>query len=490
MKVTFRQKRRGVWLGCGTLLVLLISIPAWWQPPLSGEAAAGKRASGPGLEPHVEGQQVPPLIVDVLRLGKHPSPQGGDVYRGTLAASKQSDLAFRRSGRLLRVLVEEGDRVSAGALLAELDMADVQAAIAVNRADQRAAEAVLKEMEAGPRAQVLAAAEAEVERWEAVEGLALSTLGRESELMRASVGSAQIHDQARFGLLQQQAALEAARQTLSELRAGTRPEQLEAQRARLASLQAQQVSLEVNLRDSQILAPYDGLIASRFLDEGTVAEVGQPVLTILQVDPLEARFGVSAEDAAELSVGQQVAISFGDRLLKGEVARLAPQLNPNTRTQEVFVRLQAAEQDSAVIPGQTVSLEIRPNSVSNSGYWVPISALARSSRGLWSVLAITPVGDSAGDSAGESAGESAVPGDTAWNTAAERAAVEAAATWELQRHDVRVLEMTASGARIEGSSLTAGLAIVRSGLHRVLPGMQVQPNEEIMQPNREKSSSP
>jgi HlyD family secretion protein len=361
-----------------------------------------------------------------------------------------------------RIDVKEGAAIRMGDVLASLDAADIQAEIDVARSQIAEAEAMLSELVAGPREQTIEAAQAEVRRLQATVELATTTAKRQQSLIEVNASSYQQLDDAKSALDQQTAALAAAEQRLSELREGTRKEQITAQRSRVDSLRARLRSLEVNLSDSQIIAPFDGVIAKRYLDEGAVVSPETRALRLLQVDPLEARFGVSPAAAASLTLGQPVVLTCGQEKMVATVSRIEPEVDLVTRTQGLFVSIEpgsalhqvgTANSVCKLVPGQTVSISLSlamPTEAEATGQssglsdqlWVPLGALSRADRGLWSLFAI--VETEAGD-------------------------------FEIQRREVQVLAIEAELAKVGGALVHAGDRVVSGALHRVTPGMKVEP---------------
>lgn len=434
----------------------------------------------------------PALPVQVTVLGELAAPVVADRYRGVIVASKEAELAFRRSGRVESIAVKEGASVRKGDLLASLESADLRARIAAAESAIAEADSLLEEMLAGPRRQTIDAAEAEVRRLRATVELAITTSQRQQSLLAVNASSEQQYDDARSLLDQQTAALAAAEERLSELREGTRAEQVSAQRSRVEGLRAQLRSLEVDLADSRIVAPFDGVIARRYLDEGAVVGPESRAMRLLQIDPLEARFGVSHADAIRIQIGQPVTLTLDDRAILGTVARIEPEVDLLTRTQGVFVTIDsrdwgtgdsANEPDAtgpvvtgpatiessttgrepsragAIVPGQTVSLALGTTTLAGGsavaatrsttdeasdpqrGWWVPLTALARAERGLWSLFAV--VDDPAGGC-------------------------------RIERREVQVLAIEAERARVAGTLIAEGDRVVFGAIHRVTPGMKVE----------------
>ncbi len=408
--------------------------------PLLSYVFAGESAAK--LPPEVVGQSVgSALPVETFVLGSIAVPAELDSYRGVVAASKEAELSFRRGGRVESIEVEEGSVVTKGLVLASLDATDVEAQVAVIAGQIIEADAMLAELVAGPREQTIEAARNDVQRLEAVASLAAATAERQRFLIQSNSSSRQQYDEARFAVQQNEAALAAAKQNLSELVAGTRPEKLVAQRARLQVLRAQERSAHVDLDDARIVAPFSGIIAKRLMDEGTIAHPQAIVLRLIQCEPLEATFGLAVKDAMSLSIGHPVKITVNGLTRDAVVARIEPELDRESRTQAITISLPGAY--PGIVPGQTASLSISRRR--ENGLWVPISALSRAARGLWSLYVVV------------------------------QAESDAASTSIIERRDVQVVETDTTVARIVGSMVTPGDRVVRNGIHRVTPGMRVTP---------------
>jgi len=456
------------WLMVGSPLVLAVAIAGVLLGVMRVRATDSGEESGAAIDDFAK-----PLPVEVTVLGELAAPQVSDTYRGVVVASKEAELAFRRGGRVASIDVKEGATVRMGDVLASLDASDIEAEIDVARSQIDEAEAMLSELVAGPREQTIEAAQAEVRRLQATVELATATAKRQQSLIEVNASSYQQLDDAKSALEQQTAALTVAQQRLSELREGTRKEQIAAQRSRVDSLRARLRSLEVNLSDSRIIAPFGGVIAKRYLDEGAIVGPETRALRLLQVDPLEARFGVSPADAALLAPDQPVVLTCGQERVVATVSRIEPEVDLATRTQGLFVSIDldavrhqlaatrhqvgtnAAIANSVckLVPGQTVSIALssavrseseiagQPNGLSDQ-LWVPLGALSRADRGLWSLFAIVQTN---------------------------------AGTFEIERREVQVLAIEAELARVGGALIRAGDRVVSGALHRVTPGMKVEP---------------
>ena len=212
-------------------------------------------------------------------------------YTGEITALRSSELGFERSGQLVSVLVQEGDRVNIGTPLAQLDISNLQTQRQQLEADKAQALAVLAELEAGPRIEDIAAAEASVRQIE--QDLALQRTQRERREVlyeRGAISKEEL-DEFAYGQSSLQARLDQARSSLAELQNGTRIEQIQAQRAMVQQLDAAIADVDVNIRKSTLASPFAGIVSSREVNEGTVVGAGQSVVRLVEDAAPEAASG-------------------------------------------------------------------------------------------------------------------------------------------------------------------------------------------------------
>jgi RND family efflux transporter MFP subunit len=260
-------------------------------------------------------------------------------FTGQIEAAARTDLGFELGGRITQVLVEEGDVVVAGAVLARLDTS-----------------ALIPER---------AALEAELAALAADAELARLTLARNDALTERGFRSVAAQDDARLALVRAEAGMAAVR-------------------ARIAGV-------DVRLEKSVLTAPYAARMGARMADPGQTAAAGQTVLVLFDTAPARARVGVPPELAAGLVVGDTIAVALDGTLMEATLRQIRPDLDANTRSRSVVVTL---PEGAAPVLGDTVAL-ILTQTVEDPGFWAPLSALREGVRGSWSVMAVdaTPEGD-------------------------------------------------------------------------------------------------
>lgn len=402
-------------------------------------AAAWWGSKGPDAET-VSGTATPQNVV-VTRLEPVDRYVRRHRYTGVIRAPRAGALGFERGGRVLAVAVEAGDHVTAGQVLAELDQRKLDAARAELEAQLRETSAALDEARQGPRQQTIAAARARLNELSAIAELARLDLSRQIDLDRNGATSREALERTQYQFESASARQEAAAMELDELEAGTRPEKLAAAQAAVDRLAAALADLELQTEDCTLRAPYAGRIASRHIHEGTMIAAGEAVLELMETDRLEVWIGVPIEQVTALPIGSTVELEVLGQAIPATVARWLPQLDTETRTSTVVLTLETPASLQALSPiGQLARLELSVEEV-GEGVWVPISALAKGPRGLWSLYAAEPA---------ENAGHRVV------------------------RIDVEVLHSETDRAFVRGPFLGETLAITE-GTHRVVPGQQVAP---------------
>lgn len=266
---------------------------------------------------------------------------------GTLEARIRTTVSPKISGRIAEVLVDQGATVSAGQCLARLDDDDLSQQV-------RMAEAVILSSEA-----TLGRFQAEIQQAKTSFTKAEADLKRSQPLMENnSLSQAefdqyqQAYDLARAGLLKAEAnLLEAERQV------NLNRETLKFQQARLA--------------DTQLLAPFDGLVIERQRDPGSIVVPGSPILQVVSLDELWISAWVDETELDRLAAGQPAKIVFRslpDQTFDGIVARLGKQTDRETR--ELTVDVRAIQLPVTWAIGQRAEVYIETERVEND-LWIP-----------------------------------------------------------------------------------------------------------------------
>jgi HlyD family secretion protein len=225
---------------------------------------------------------------------------------------RQADLPFNASERVTQVLVQEGDHVKSGQVMARLDTTRIEPQVAKAEADAAAAQQVVNRMHAGSRPEEIAQARANVLSAQADTDNARRQYDRLVELARSSSGRAvsrQDLDSARAAVEVAEAKLAVNRKALDLQIAGPRKEDVAQAEAQLRSDQAQLALLRRQLADTELHAPLDGVVRSRLVEPGEIASPQKAAFTLAIIDPKWIRAYVAERDLGSVREGIAASVT-------------------------------------------------------------------------------------------------------------------------------------------------------------------------------------
>jgi HlyD family secretion protein len=308
------------------------------------------------------------VLAPLLALGACNGGEGGPARASGYVEATDVRVAADAGGRILELAVDEGDRVSQGALLAKLDTSDVELTLRRARADRDQAVAQLRLLEAGARVEDVRQARAQVQSASADVSAARaelsaaeSDLQRFEALLQARAGSRKQRDdaQARRDVAEARVnaaeeRVRAAGETLARLQAGARPEEISAARARVAAADAQIASLEKTAADGVLTSPVSGVITARTARAGEVVARGTPIVTITNLDAAWANVYVDEPVVPLLKLGQPATlVTDAGQRLQGTITFISPRAEFTPRN------VQTAEERSKLVYRIKVSVDNR-----------------------------------------------------------------------------------------------------------------------------------
>tara|TARA_R110002096_G_scaffold416576_2_gene619369 strand:- start:195710 stop:196933 length:1224 start_codon:yes stop_codon:yes gene_type:complete len=269
---------------------------------------------------------------------------------GQVIAARESDHGFDRGGVLAEVMVDEGDRVKKGDILAILDMRKLDAREQELNADLESTLAMAEEAKV-----TLKRVSTDYERY-----VQLKENGHIS--------------QARFD----QVANELESAKARNIAAGSNVNKV---KAGINALQAD--------RDMSILrARFDGSVVSRYRDEGASFGMGGgPMIRLIEDENLEIRVGLTERAANGLEIGKRYQFNQSGTDIATTLRSINAKIDQNTRTVTAIFDV---ENSNTIRPGSLAELSVDVV-VSEEGFWLPTEALAESRRGLWSAYTLAPV---------------------------------------------------------------------------------------------------
>ncbi|NEQ40072.1 MAG: efflux RND transporter periplasmic adaptor subunit [Okeania sp. SIO3I5] len=309
------------WIGV-TLLVIILAITFGSLKFLQNQKSSTKATSESYLPNILSVEAIPIKLVNSYSVSQS--------YTGIVEAKRTSEVGFEQSGLLTSILVEEGEKVAKGEAIAQLDTSQIRAQKAVLRAQKERALATLKELQRGPRQEVIAATRASL----AQEQARLQELqrGPRQEVIAATRASL-AQEQARLQELQRgprqeviaatRASLAQEQARLQELETGTRSEDIEAARSALLDLD-EQVEL-AQLREKRREELYkEGAISQEQLDEAST-----------ETDTLNARLERARSELEKLETGTRIEQIEAQKARVRQVQSQLDELIAGTRIEQI-----------------------------------------------------------------------------------------------------------------------------------------------------------
>lgn len=246
----------------------------------------------------------------------------GLVVSGPIIVEHQVELSAQRDGELLKIYFDAPARVKAGTLLAKLDDRQILANLEAARAKSRSIEADLKNWEA--EAQVLEA-----------------DYGRQQELWKLGLTSQEQLQHAKYKAESDKWDIQRVTESLNTSR-------------------QEEKSLEIEAEKAKVIAPFDGVIARRYVREGQNVNKGERLFWVTAEAPLLVRITLPEKFFGKMRTGQSGEITSVD--VPGEthtarVKQVSPVVDPSSGTFEVLVELTGER--GALRPGMTASVHLQ-----------------------------------------------------------------------------------------------------------------------------------
>jgi HlyD family secretion protein len=258
---------------------------------------------------------------------------------------RKVDLAFNEQERIAKVLVEEGDRVTEGQVLALQHTNRLEAQIREIEAKIASQQEVVKRLEAGTRRQVIEQARAEVVAARARLKNTRQSFERIKKMSRARATSRQALDNARALLDVDQAQLMVKGKALNLALEGPRKEDIAAAKHNLKTLKASLSLLKIRLADMTLTSPAAGVIQNRILEPGEMASPDRPVVILALTDPKWVRAYIPEPYLGRINLGMKAKIlsdSFPNQKFGGWIGFISPvaEFTPKTvETEDLRTKL-------------------------------------------------------------------------------------------------------------------------------------------------------
>jgi HlyD family secretion protein len=226
------------------------------------------------------------------------------LITGALRSKEQVDVMPKATGRVTRLSWQVGDQVSQGALIAELEDAELRQQVNRAAAALEVARASLAQRQAE-----LANAQADIRR---AENLIKERLIARQEFESRQTAYKVVETQVQFARAQERQA------------------------------QAELNELRIRLEQTKVYSPMSGVIARRYVDVGALVNPSNPIVNVVNLSTMVTMASVPEREVGKLRVGARALVqvdAFGEQRFTGRIARISPVLDPATRTATVEVEI-------------------------------------------------------------------------------------------------------------------------------------------------------
>ena len=218
---------------------------------------------------------------------------------------QQTSIAAKVPGRIAQILVTEGDRVTKGQQLIEMDSPEINAKIEQARAGKQMAQSQLDKAENGARPQEIAQAKAAWLAHKAASDLAANTYERVNRLYEEGLMARQKRDEAFAQSLATQGQTEAARLQYDLAMEGARSEDKSAATAQVAQVDAKLDEALVAKEEANLKSPIAGIVDNIIVSAGEVIGQGVPLLTLVDTNKQWVVLNVTETHLNQFAIGQQ-----------------------------------------------------------------------------------------------------------------------------------------------------------------------------------------
>jgi HlyD family secretion protein len=343
-------------------------------------AACSRGSKGAGQDSGGESEPVTPVQVETAKRGtiRHIITAEAVLY-----PLRQANIMPKINAPVQRFLVQRGDHVHEGQLLAVLEDRDLVAAAQESKELYEQAQATYENLRAATMPEDITKAKTDVESARQALDAASRVYQSREKLFREGALAQRLVDEAKVTLVQAQSQCDTARQHLISLQTVGRAEQLKSALAQVAAAKAHYASAEAQLSYAEIRSPIAGAVSDRPLNLGEMASSSSALISIVDISRVVARASVPVHEAAAIRVGRPSAISGGGGQLAGKVTVVSPAVDPNTTTVQIWV--EATNTGERLKPGTTVQIAVDTGEITDAVI-VPVTALLASAEGVEKVM--------------------------------------------------------------------------------------------------------
>ncbi len=271
---------------------------------------------------------------------------------------QQAIVAPKITSTIKQFLVQRGNRVKKGQLLAVLENADLSAAAVASQGDFQQAEAAYATSVGSSIPQQTQKAELDAASAKSAFEAQEKIYNSRKDLFQQGAIPRRELDSAEVALVAARSQNEQTQKQLSDLQRLGKEQALKSAQGQKLSAEGKYLGAKAQLSYSEIRSPIDGVVTDRPLYVGDLATANQPLLTVMNTSKLIAKGHLPQSEAEQLKAGNaaEIKVPGAEEPIEGKVTLVSPALDPGSTTLEVWV--EARKPNPALRPGITVQVEI------------------------------------------------------------------------------------------------------------------------------------
>lgn len=325
----------------------------------------------------------------------NPEKLGSRAFPGRAEPTREVLLSFRVAGPLIDFPVMVGQKVHKGELIARIDPRDYDVYVRDLNSQLKQVEAKLKMMKAGARPEEVKNLEAALEVTQAKLQDARDTFTRVQSLYEKQAISKAEHEKASSGYDVAKAQMESARQNLIVAKSGARTEDVEMMDAQIESIQAKLQSANNALSDTNLRAPFAGIISSKLVENFQTIAAGQPVVMLVDQSQIEVAVDIPEDAIHYRPYVTKVMVSFQTlpgKEYEASIKEVSTVASAQTLAYPVTV-IMPNPPESEIYPGMTAEVKFTvklPEKSKATGLDVPGTAVFQEKNGETLVWVFNP----------------------------------------------------------------------------------------------------
>jgi multidrug efflux pump subunit AcrA (membrane-fusion protein) len=300
---------------------------------------------------------------------------------------EQANIVPKISAPIRRFLVNRGDHVKAGQLLAELENTDLVGAAQESRGQFVQAESNLRATTGAGLPEQVTKAQTDVEAARETLDAAKKLLDSRQQLFKEGALPRKQVDEAQVQYAQAKAAYDSAGEHLHALETVGKQEQLRSAQAQVESARGRLTTAQAMASYAEIRSPFNGVVTDRPLYPGEMATTGAPLVTVMDVSKIVARINMAQDQAKDIKVGAAATMTpaDGSEPAPGRVVVVSPATDLNSTTMQVWV--QADNPGGELRPGESVHVAIVA-AVIDGATLIPAPAVLANAEGETTVMVV------------------------------------------------------------------------------------------------------